>query len=68
MRTKDLAINISYFTEELKHNTQSLVATVEAIKSGEDEETTTQELYDMFIEMQSNLESMDRDFQECFNE
>lgn len=68
MRTKDLVIGISYFTDELEHNAGKFIKTIEAIKSGEDEKTTAEELHEIFLELQSNLESMDRDFQECFNE
>ena len=67
MRTKDLAIGLAYFTDELEHQTKEFIKTVEAIRSGEDEKTNVSELYDSYLEVKSVMDSIDRDFVECFN-
>ena len=67
MRTKDLAISLAYFTDELEHQTKEFIKTVEAIRSGGDEGTTADELHNIFLDLQSVLERIDKDFEECFN-
>tara|TARA_R100001163_G_scaffold60935_1_gene50581 strand:+ start:465 stop:719 length:255 start_codon:yes stop_codon:yes gene_type:complete len=67
MRTKDLANGLAYFTDELEFRTDDLIKAINAISSGEDEKTTADELHNIFLDLQSVLERIDKDFEECFN-
>ncbi len=67
MRTKDLANGLAYFTDELEFRADDLIKAINAISSGEDEKTTADELHNIFLELQSVLERIDKDFEECFN-
>tara|TARA_R100001509_G_C4696915_1_gene158739 strand:- start:234 stop:434 length:201 start_codon:yes stop_codon:yes gene_type:complete len=66
MTTKDLASGLDYYTDELNVSVSELVEAIKKVKSGEID-ISTNELFDLFYEVQSVMESMDRDFTEALN-
>ncbi len=64
MTTKDLASGLDYYTDELNVSVSELVEAIKNVKSGKIDMSTS-ELFDLFYEVQSVMESMDRDFTEA---
>ena len=66
MTTKDLASGLDYYTDELNVSVSELVEAIKNVKSGKID-ISTSELFDLFYEVQSVMENMDRDFAEALN-